>query len=145
MRTVDIRRTIPAPIHDVFDWLTDATNYSRVPVVHRVTLVRPGDLNGHGVGAVRRVQTPLLSLTEHIVDYRPPVLMGYRITESWPLLHHEKGYIAFREAPRGTEVHWYTRYEAAAGWGLTLALQPVIYAGFDIVLRTAARELRTCG
>lgn len=31
MREVHLERTIQAPVADVFDWLTDATNFQRSP------------------------------------------------------------------------------------------------------------------
>lgn len=145
MRTVIVERTIHAPIADVFDWLTDATNYTQVPVVRRITLLRPGDSALNGTGAVRIVVTPLLKLTEQILEYTPPTLMRYSIIRSTPPLRHEEGYISFEETESGTRVRWFTRYEVDSPFLptlFTLLMHPVIGMGFHIVLRTAARELR---
>ncbi|WP_067574621.1 SRPBCC family protein [Nocardia acidivorans] len=145
MRTVDVERTIRAPLPDVFDWLTDATNYQRVPMVRRVTLVRPGDTAGHGAGAVRLIVTPLIRLTEEIVEYRPQQLMRYRLLKSVPPLRHQDGFIAFKEVSAGTRVRWFSTFEIASPImpGLCTALfLPTIRAGFLMVLRTAERELR---
>ncbi len=145
MRTVDIEYTIAAPIEDVFDWLTDATNYWMVPTVREVTLIRPGDIQGSGNGAVREVRAWLLSLTEHVVEYRRPTLMRYRIEGSCPKLRHDEGFMEFRAVPGGTQVRWYTRFEVAApvvSGPLTLWMQWVVIAGFRIVLHTAAIDLR---
>ncbi|WP_024802100.1 SRPBCC family protein [Nocardia sp. BMG51109] len=144
MRTVDIETTIRAPAGEVFDWLTDATNYQRVPVVRRVILVRPGDCAAHGEGAVRVVVTPLLRLTEQILEYRPPMLMRYRIVESVPPLRHRDGFIACTQVPRGTRVRWRTEYEIASpvlSRMFTALYAPIIAGGFRVVLHTAAREL----
>ncbi|MFF2555618.1 SRPBCC family protein [Nocardia sp. NPDC058058] len=145
MRTVDVQRTIRAPLPDVFDWLTDATNYQRVPMVRRVTLVRPGDTNGHGAGAVRLIVTPLIRLTEEIVEYEPHRIMRYRLLKSVPPLRHQEGFIAFEEVARGTRVRWFSTFEIAtpvcAGLATALFL-PAIKGGFLMVLRTAERELR---
>lgn len=144
MRTVNLRRVIRAPIHDVFDWLTDADNYRRVPFVRRAEVMRPGFPDRSGVGAIREVVTPLLSLTEQVVDYQRPVIMRYEITHAWPPLRHRDGYLAFRKVPVGTEVSWHTEYEVAVpllSRLLTLLMHPIIRGGFYVVLRTAARDL----
>ncbi|GAB0101779.1 SRPBCC family protein [Nocardia sp. JMUB6875] len=145
MRTVDVERTIPAPAPDVFDWLTDVANYQRVPLVRRVTLVRPGDTAGNGAGAVRLVVTPLLRLTEEIVEYDPPRLMRYRLLKSVPPLRHQEGHISFEPVAAGTRVRWSSTFEIAAPflapmW--TRMFLPVVRGGFIMVLRTAERELR---
>ncbi|WP_067542796.1 SRPBCC family protein [Nocardia crassostreae] len=145
MRTVDVECTIQAPRPDVFDWLTDATNYQRVPFVRRVTLVRPGNTTGHGAGAVRLIVTPLMRLTEEIVEYSPPALMRYRILKSVPPLRHQEGSIAFEEVPGGTKVHWISTFELATPLLPTLTTRtflPVITGGIHLVLRTAERELK---
>ncbi|MCM6775083.1 SRPBCC family protein [Nocardia sp. CDC159] len=146
MRTVDLERTIQAPIADVFDWLTDATNYQRILLIRRVTLVRPGDVAEHGVGAVRLLVTPLMRITEEIVEYDPPRLMRYRILHSVPPLRSQDGFLAFAAAAGGgTRVHWHTQFEVAAPlfsgpW--TLALQPIVALGIRSVLARADHELR---
>ncbi|MEC3951674.1 SRPBCC family protein [Nocardia sp. CDC153] len=145
MRTVDVERTLAAPQPDVFDWLTDVTNYQRVPLVRRVTLVRPGHTNGNGEGAVRLVVTPLLRLTEEIVEYDPPRLMRYRLLNSVPPLRHQEGSIVCEPCKAGTRVRWSSTFEIAAPlfaplW--TRLFLPVVRGGFVMVLRTAERELR---
>ncbi|MBL1075529.1 SRPBCC family protein [Nocardia sp. 2] len=144
MRKVTYERTIPAPLPDVFDWLTDATNFQRVPFVRRVTLVRPGNTTGHGDGAVRLIVTPLLRITEEITEYTPPTLMRYRVLNSVPPLRHQEGYIAFEAVPTGTRVRWNSTFEIASPILPTLCTRlflPVVRGGFLLVLRTAEREL----
>ncbi len=144
MRTLDLERVIRAPRADVFDWLTDATNYQRVPSIRRVTPVRPGNVSEHGVGAVRLVVTPVLRLTEEIVDYDPPKVFRYRILKSLPPLLRQDGTVTFDDHPGGTRVRWRSQFEVAApllatAW--TFALLPAVYLGLHYVLATADREL----
>ncbi|AHH21626.1 SRPBCC family protein [Nocardia nova] len=145
MRTLDLERIIRAPRADVFDWLTDATNYQLVPSIRRVTPVRPGNVSEHGVGAVRLLVTPLLRLTEEIIDYDPPKLFRYRVLKSLPPLRRQDGTVTFDEHPEGTKVRWQSQFEVAAplfakAW--TLALLPTVYLGLHYVLATADKELR---
>lgn len=143
MRAVEVERTIAAPITDVFDWLTDVSNFQRVPMVRRVTLVRPGNTNGNGVGAVRLIVTPLMRLTEEIIEYTPPTQVRYRILNAVPRLRHQDGTLDFAEVPDGTHVRWHTTFEVSRGSLLsTRVFLPMIRGGFLMVLNTAARELR---
>ncbi|MBF6172742.1 SRPBCC family protein [Nocardia blacklockiae] len=145
MRKVDLERTIQAPIEDVFDWLTDATNFQRVSLVRRVTLVRPGNVAEHGVGAVRLLVTPLLRLTEEIVEYEPPRLLRYRHLTSFPPMRAQDGVLRFDEVPGGTRVRWHAQFEVVAplfGDAYTLGLAPLVALGIRSVLATADRELR---
>ncbi|MFJ1459862.1 SRPBCC family protein [Nocardia wallacei] len=145
MRKVDLERTIQAPVADVFDWLTDATNFQRVPLVRRVTLVRPGNVAEHGVGAVRLVVTPLLRLSEEIVEYDPPRLMRYRILNSFPPLRSQDGVLRFDPVEGGTRVRWHAQFEVAAPFFAdmyTVGLAPLVVLGIHSVLSTAERELR---
>ncbi|ATL70835.1 SRPBCC family protein [Nocardia terpenica] len=145
MRTVDLERTIQAPVADVFDWLTDATNYQRAPFIRRVTLVRPGDIAEHGIGAVRLLVTPLLRVTEEIVAYDPPRMMRYKILSSFPALRNQDGCMLFEPiGEQATRVRWHSEFEVAApmfadAW--TLLVWPLVVLGIHGVLLTAAREL----
>ena len=145
MRTVKLERIIRAPVEDVFEWLTDATNYQRVPAVVRVTLVRPGDVAEHGVGAVRLLVTPLVRVMQEVVEYEPPRLIRYKLLNSSPALRHQEGCVTFEEVSGGTRVRWIAEFEIAApffGDLWTLAYAPMVVAGIRNVLATAARELR---
>ncbi|WP_227979669.1 SRPBCC family protein [Nocardia spumae] len=145
MRTLDLERIIRAPRADVFDWLTDATNYQRVPSIRRVTPVRPGNVSEHGVGAVRLLVTPLLRLTEEVTHYDPPRLFRYRVLKSLPPLRHQDGTVTFDEHPSGTRVRWQSQFEIATplfGTAWTMALLPAVYLGLHFVLATADQELR---
>ncbi|MBB5914554.1 uncharacterized protein YndB with AHSA1/START domain [Nocardia transvalensis] len=145
MRTVDLERTIQAPVGDVFDWVTDATNLQRAPFVRRVTLVRPGNVAEHGVGAVRLVVTPMLRMTEEIVEYDPPRFLRYRSLNSFPPLRSQDGSLWFDEVEDGTRVRWHAQFEVAAPLFAdmyTAALAPMVAIGIHSVLATAERELR---
>ncbi len=145
MRTVKLERTIRAPLTDVFEWLTDVTNYQRVPIIRRVTLVRPGNLVEHGVGAVRLLVTPLVRVTEEIVEYDPPRLIRYKVLSAYPPMRYQDGCVEFKETTRGTRVRWTSHFEVSAPlfadmW--TLGMAPMMVGGIRSVLTTADRELR---
>ncbi|WP_067886395.1 SRPBCC family protein [Nocardia vaccinii] len=145
MRTVKLERTIRAPLADVFEWLTDATNFQRVPIIRRVTLVRPGDLVEHGVGAVRLLVTPLVRVTEEIVEYEPPRLIRYKLLSSYPPMRVQDGCLEFKETEGGAWIRWTAHFEVAAPlfadlW--TASMAPMVVGGIRSVLVTAEKELR---
>jgi hypothetical protein len=145
MRTVQVERTIRAPQADVFDWVTDVTNYQRVPVIRRVTLVRPGNLVEHGVGAVRLLVTPLVRVTEEVVEYDPPHLIRYKLLTAYPPMRSHDGCVEFEELGDFTRVRWRSYFEVDAPlfanlW--TVGMAPMVVGGIRSVLNTADRELR---
>ncbi|WP_216894584.1 SRPBCC family protein [Nocardia alni] len=145
MRTVKVERTIRAPAEDVFDWITDATNYQRTSLIRRVTLVRPGNVAEHGVGAVRLLVTPFVRVTEEIIEYEPPRLIRYKLLTSYPALRRQDGCVRFDEVTGGTRVRWTSEFEVVAPvfagmW--TMAMAPMVAVGLRRVLATAGHELR---
>jgi hypothetical protein len=145
MHTVDRELLIRAPIDDVFEWLTDATNFQRSPFVRRVTLVRPGDVAEHGVGAVRLLVSTLMRTTEQIVEYDPPHLLRTKTLNSFPPLMRQNGCMTFSEMEGGTQVHWESQFEVPTkffGDLWEVILMPFVSMGIGTVLQTADSELR---
>ncbi|MBO0852593.1 MAG: SRPBCC family protein [Nocardia sp.] len=145
MRTLALERVVRAPRADVFDWLIDTSNYQRIPVITRVTPLRPGNIHEYGVGARRLVVTPLARLTTEIVDCDPPHAFRYRLSNSAPLVRRQNGAVTLDDDPDGTRVFWRTQFESCTplfSAFFTLALSPAVYAGLAGILATAERELR---
>ena len=145
IREVRVVKTIPAPIEDVFDWMTNSDNYRRVPGVFVADLVEPGSPTPQGPGAVRKVVSAGMKLTEQILEVDRPTLMRYRVLSSFPPMRHEYGSMTFGSSPEGTTVTWVSRFEAVSPIlpGLASRLLAVgVAAGFRGVLRTADKELR---
>ena len=51
MQTVTVERVVAAPVAEVFEWLSDASNYTRSPLV-LARLAQPGEDAPYGLGAV---------------------------------------------------------------------------------------------
>ncbi len=145
MYTIELDRTIHAPLEAVFEWFNDGTNYERLAFVRRVTLIRPGVSQEHGIGAVRLAILPFFRFNNEIVAYDPPHSFGYRVRHSIPPLDHD-GVATFEAiGEAATRVHWrvdmqmQTRFFANF---LTWASVPYAYGGIAAALRAAERELR---
>lgn len=55
VQTVSVERVVAAPIEQVFEWLSDARNYTRSAFVLHERLVRRGEDTAYGLGAIRQL------------------------------------------------------------------------------------------
>jgi uncharacterized protein YndB with AHSA1/START domain len=106
MKTIVVKRTIQAPIEQVFDQLTDLANYEAFPGVRRARFVREGRHEKNGVGAIREVDARVFWLQEEILGFERPHRMDYRIRNSRPGIRHESGCMQLEQTAGGTEVTW---------------------------------------
>ncbi|RDI50046.1 SRPBCC family protein [Nocardia mexicana] len=145
METITVERTIAAPIEDVFEWLSNADNYTRSSVVLRRRLVRPGADAPYGRDAVRDLTWVIGWFRERITAYDPPHGFDYFVERSIPSARHDGGGLVFTEVPGGTRVVWTTTAEVPmpfVGGLITRALaRPIISYVFGKVLETADRSL----
>lgn len=147
METITIERTIAAPIADVFDWVTNSHNYTRLWLVLHEQLRTPGVDAPYGLGAVRVVFCAGACFWERITAYDAPHSFDYHIDRSFPPLIHEGGRVTFTETPEGTHVLWVTTGQvrfpipAVATFLTRAVLRPVLIYAFGRILDIAAREL----
>jgi uncharacterized protein YndB with AHSA1/START domain len=106
MKTITVKRTIPAPIEKVFAILADHANYKLLPGVKDSKLIKTGGPSKNGVGAVRYIDAGLARFTEEITRFDEPKRMDYRIIKSFPPLRHEGGSLRLTKKAGGTEVIW---------------------------------------
>jgi uncharacterized protein YndB with AHSA1/START domain len=142
MITVTVQSTIPAPIEQVYDWLTDAAHYRDVPGVLRARRIDgPGPANE--LGAVREIVTIGMRLREEVLATDRPVSFEYRLIKTFPPLRHELGVMSFQPGDDGTRVRWTSRFEVASpvlSGLLTRLIAPMIAIGFRQVLTQARRR-----
>ena len=144
MATINLQRTINAPIEDVFDWLSTPTNWTVVPLIQRVRLARPGADGHFGLGAIREITTGIGWFREAITAHERPDRYDYLILKSVPPLRHDGGSIVLREVADGTEVTWTSTFTAAtpfAGEQIGRLLVPIGTFGFSLILKAAERAL----
>ncbi|MDQ2815283.1 MAG: SRPBCC family protein [Actinomycetota bacterium] len=145
MQVITVERVVPAPGAEVFQWLSEASNYTRSRFVLRERLVRPGRDAAYGLGAVRELTWVFGWFRERVTAYHPPREFEYQVERSFPPLRHQGGRLTFTEVPGGTRVHWTTTVELrlpmAAASATRLLGQPVIAYTFGQVIETAAAAL----
>jgi uncharacterized protein YndB with AHSA1/START domain len=107
MQTILVQRTLRAPIARVFDVLSDHAGYVSFPGVRRAALVKRGDAEPNGVGAVREIDTGLAWFREEVTAFQRPTRMEYVIVASRPPMRHRGGIVRLRDLGDGlTEVEW---------------------------------------
>lgn len=111
MQTVTVERTVMAPVADVFERLSDASNYTRSMYVMRERLSEPGKDAPYGLGAIRQLTWIFGWFRERITAYDPPDEFHYLVERSFPPVRHEDGRLTFTEVPGGTRVVWTTTVE----------------------------------
>ncbi|WP_040689567.1 SRPBCC family protein [Nocardia vinacea] len=145
METMTIERVIAAPIDDVFDWLTNASNYTKARIVLRERLIRQGETAPYGLGAVRILTWGIGWFRERITGYDAPHEFSYLVERSVPASRHEGGRLSFTEVDGGTRVTWTTTAEArlpfASAWFTRVLAEPVILYSFGKVLDAAESAL----
>ena len=117
-----MRRVLRAPIHRVFDVLSDHAGYVAFAGVRRASLLTraPGD-EPNGVGAVREIDAGLAHFREEVTAFQRPTRMEYVIVSSRPPMRHRGGTLVLREADGGTLVEWTSTFAVDLPVGAGLA------------------------
>jgi hypothetical protein len=144
MRTASMRRSVAAPIDEVFDWIADGTNWASVPGMF-YSRVQPVDgPEPNGVGSIREFAGGASKVREIVTGFERPRFMSYKALSSVPPTDHDGGSITFREIAGGTEVFWTTtfRIDAPVFAGLLTRLYArLVPMGMAGVTRAAERAL----
>ncbi|MGB3726315.1 MAG: SRPBCC family protein [Glaciecola sp.] len=107
MFNIRVERTINKPIKEVFDYISDHANYAQFKGVDTARLVKAGEQDENGLGAVREMVAAGATLHEAIVRFEPPYILGYKIVYSKPLPYkHLLGEITLSETQEGTKAVW---------------------------------------
>lgn len=144
MQTIRVKKTVEAPIGDVFEAFSDHEALALLPIVRSARVTRKGEVEKNGLGAIREVDGGVLWLREEITKFERPRLMEYKIVKSRPQTTHELGRVEFFEnAAGGTEVVWTTTFGipipvvgAVAELGFRAAFEVI----FRLVLRMVERQ-----
>jgi uncharacterized protein YndB with AHSA1/START domain len=144
MQTITIKRHIKAPIDKVFELLSDHANYVQFGGLRRSTLVREGNLERNGVGAVREIDAGTAWFQEEITVFERPTRMDYVIVKSRPPIEHQGGSLRLAARDGGTEVVWTTTLQLripVIGGLLTRLVAPQLGKAFAGMLKAVERKL----
>lgn len=115
MEKVDVRVLINAPIEKVFDAVSDHEGYKNLIGVLSAKLLKNGDNEKNGNGAIRQIDAPGVTFIEEISAFKKNHSYEYKVLECYvnlgflrvtiPLIH-ELGRITCQEKDGGVEVNW---------------------------------------
>lgn len=139
-----MRRSIAAPVDEVFDWIADGTNWASVAGMF-YSRVRPADgPEPYGVGSVREFASVGSKVTEIVTAFERPRFMAYKTLSTIPRIQHAGGSITFQEVPGGTEIIWTSTFRLKTpvlADFLTRLFAPLVHTGMVSVTRAAERAL----
>ncbi len=113
MAKIVLDKTLAAPIDGVFELLSDHAGYRRFRGFTRAELVREGEPDPNGLGALRRLATSGLTFDEEITAFERPTRMDYLIRKVNVPLRHDGGSIRLTPSGDGTHVDWQSSFTMA--------------------------------
>jgi len=108
VQSVIMKTYIHAPIEKVWEAITDHEGYVRYKGFSLSKLLKEGDQERNGLGAVREVHGMGSKFVENIVKFEPPRIFEYKVVKCSRPLGHEIGRVELIPRGEGTEIHWLT-------------------------------------
>jgi uncharacterized protein YndB with AHSA1/START domain len=142
MAEIRVERTLEAPIDRVFDVLADHEGYKRFRAIGDAKLVREGESERNGLGAIRELAAGPIRFTEEITAFERPIRLDYLIREVNLPLDHDGGSIRFEAVDDGTAVLWtstFTTPVPVVGGALGGLMAAALKRGFIRMLEDAER------
>jgi len=111
-RSIRVERRLDAPPEAVFEIVADHARYDRFDGVRRSELVKAGDPDPNGVGAVRWIWIGPLRFEEEVTAFDSPWRLDYLIRDVRRLpFRHEGGSIRLEPDGAGTHAVWTSSFE----------------------------------
>jgi uncharacterized protein YndB with AHSA1/START domain len=112
-RSIRVERSLDAPPDALFEVLADHGRYDRFDGITRAEVVKRGEADPNGLGAVRRIWIGPLRFEEEITAYEPPARLDYLILGIRGVpFRHEGGSIRLSPADGGgTDAVWTSSFE----------------------------------
>lgn len=139
---------IHAPIQKVFELMTDHEHYDRLDCVDLSNLLKEGNLNRNGMGAIRELKVASVRFIELISAFQAPSRFEYKVQQCYlcignngkeirfPLIH-QRGQITLEEHNGGTIVYWLSQFSVALPFGEVIAklMRPFVERNFGKILQ----------
>lgn len=142
MSTIRVERQLDGPIEGIFEILSDHAAYDRFRGIRYSELLRPGDAEPNGVGAMRRVKLGPLVFEEEITAFERPTRMDYVIRKLNVPFEHDGGSIRLEPRDGGTHALWTSTFRipvAVIGGPSEAAIKLALGNGFARLLRVSAK------
>ena len=142
MSSIRVERQLDAPIDGVFEVISDHAAYDRFGGIRHAELLKPGNSEPNGLGALRRVKIGPLDFEEEITAFERPSRMDYVIRKLNFPFEHDGGSIRLEERNGGTHALWTSTFRvpvAVLGAPAAAAFKLFLTNGFGRTLETSAR------
>ena len=133
-QTVSISQTFSKPVGEVFNFLANHNNLSKVFVLP-VKRIKDGLTEPNGIGSVRRLGPAPFGVEETVSGMVPNELIEYRITKNGGPIKNHNGVMQFGETPTGSSLQWTINFNAPP------LLGPVIKAGLTAAITVGLKRL----
>lgn len=110
-RRIECAAYVPAAPEKVFAMLADSEGLSVWAGLGKIEVTRPGFVDAEGVGAERKVHSPVGRLREQIIGFELNRSIRYRIIEGSPFISYF-GEISLAAEGKGTRVTWGVRFRS---------------------------------
>ena len=94
-----------APRETLWRLVAEVEQWKRWSMLTRSFLLRPGQADPNGVGALRRLTVGGLGSTEEVVAYEPPHHLGYEARKGMPARRYRAD-VVLEEDGTGTRIVW---------------------------------------
>ncbi len=105
---VEVVQHVQASPEEAWDTYTDHANMSQWSILPASRLVREGNIERNGVGAVRSF---LGGVQEEVLEFRPAERMAYTVIKGMLPVTHHWGEVTFEKDGSGTNVTWRCRFK----------------------------------
>jgi hypothetical protein len=142
---IRVDKRLAAPIDGVFELISDHGGYDRFIGVSSSALVREGEVEPNGLGAVRSITLGPIRFTEEITAFERPRRMDYLIREVNLPIEHDGGRIMLEPDGAGTRILWVSTFGVPIRWlgdPIGLALAGTLRLGFISLLEQIEMRLR---
>jgi len=146
-RSCQARARSAAAVEDVWPLVGEARRWKEWSFLDRSDIVRTGDPDPDGVGALRRFTRHGIGSTEEVLAWEPPHHLAYSIVKGYPVRHHRADVVCTAEGT-GTVITWSATFdELVPGTGhlMTLVTKRLIQGFADGVARFADDQTPSSG
>ena len=141
MQRVEVRHLIDAPIDRVWARYTDHVSWTLWAHLGRVELDPPGSPDPNGVGCVRVIRNPGVSVWEEILAFDPPRRMTYRVKRGGLPMKDHLGEVTLAAQGEQTLLTWRCEFRSRVP-GLGPVFRVLIRSLFRRALLGLAKDLQ---
>ena len=138
MQRIDIRKTFPYSVEQLFEFLSEHKNLETIFAPARIRRVKDGEESTNGAGSVRELKILVApAFEETVTAVIPNERIEYRITKGSPLKKHH-GIMRFSATEEGgSQLHYTIEFD-----GKLPLVAPVVRFALDKAIRRGLDRLK---